>query len=83
MNKVKMRVVGQPVRMTVSPATIVYGDGATPPYTGPYDVTPKTEAQTLKTAHKRMTDDVEVRAIPFFETSNTAGGETVYIAMEV
>lgn len=81
--KVKMRVTGQPVKMTVTEATIVYGSGSAPPYAGPYTVTPKVEAQTLETARKIMTDDVNIKAIPFFETSNNAGGETVYIAMEV
>ena len=81
--KIKMRIAGQPVKMTVREATIVYGDDASPPYTGPYTVTPKVEAQTLETARKIMTDDVNIKAIPFFETSNNAGGETVYIAMEV
>lgn len=81
--KIKMRVAGQPVKMTVTEATIVHGGGSAPPYTGPYTVTPKVEAQTLETARKLMTDDVNIKAIPFFETSNNAGGETVYIAMEV
>lgn len=81
--KIKMRVAGQPVKMTVTEATIVYGGGSAPPYTGPYTVTPKVEAQTLETARKLMTDDVNIKAIPFFETSNAAGGETFYIGTEV
>lgn len=81
--KIKMRVAGQPVKMTVKEATIVHGDGSAPPYAGPYDVTPKIEAQTLETARKYMTDDVNIKAIPFFETSNTAGGQTFYIGTEV
>ena len=53
------------------------------PYEGPYDVTPKVTAQTLKTAQKLMREDVSVRAIPYFDVSNPAGGNTIYIAKEV
>lgn len=53
------------------------------PYEGPYDVTPKVTAQTLQTAQKLMREDVSVRAIPYFDVSNPAGGNTVYIANEV
>ena len=45
-------------------------------YTGTHEVTPKTTAQTLPTADKRLTDDITVLAIPFYEVSNTAGGST-------
>lgn len=55
-------------------------DGAE--YTGPYEATPQVEAQTLETKGKLMKNNVEVHAIPFFETSNTSGGSTVYIAKE-
>lgn len=34
------------------------------PYTGSYQVTPSTAAQSLSTANKRMTADVEVEEIP-------------------
>lgn len=53
------------------------------PYDGPYEVTPKVSAQTLPTAKKFMRDDVSVRAIPYFDVSNPAGGNTIYIANEV
>ena len=53
------------------------------PYEGPYDVTPKVTAQTLPTAKKLMREDVSVRAIPYFDVSNPAGGNTIYIAKEV
>ena len=53
------------------------------PYEGPYDVTPKVTAQTLPTAKKLMQEDVSVRAIPYFDVSNPAGGNTIYIAKEV
>lgn len=49
------------------------------PYTGEYVLTPKTTAQTIDTAKKRMTDDVTVLEIPYAETSNESG-TTVVIA---
>jgi len=51
-------------------------------YDGEYIVTPKTYLQTLDTDNKLMTDDVDVKAIPYFETSN-AKGITVYIGSEL
>ncbi|MBP3647192.1 MAG: hypothetical protein J6K55_12305 [Clostridia bacterium] len=53
------------------------------PYTGSYEITPKVDAQILPTAQKLMTEDLTVKAIPFFDVSNNSGGRTVYIAREV
>ena len=61
---------------------IVKVDGSTDPYLGEYEVTPKVDAQTMPCAGKKMLKDVDIKAIPFFETSNEAG-TTVYIAAEV
>ena len=53
-------------------------------YTGPYEATPKAEAQTvLETNGKFMDDDVTILEIPYYETSNLSGGKTAYIADEV
>ena len=52
-------------------------------YDGPYEAIPKVTAQTLPTAKKLMMEDVSVRAIPYFNVSNPAGGNTIYIANEV
>lgn len=58
--------------------------GELPAWDGAYEVTPKPDtAQTLKTAHKYMTADVTVAKIPYYETSNAANGETVFIGSEV
>lgn len=54
-----------------------------PPYTGDYEVTPKTTPQTLETAGKVLAKDIVVNAVPYFETSNEQDGWTVYIAEEV
>ena len=53
------------------------------PYEGDYAVTPKVEEQTLPTKEKVMAEDLTIKAIPIFRTSNTSGGTTVYIAKEV
>lgn len=53
------------------------------PYEGEYTVTPKPdEMQTLPTKDKLMTDDVKVKAIPYYEMDNKAG-TTVFIGNEV
>ena len=52
-------------------------------YTGSYEITPKVDAQTMPTAQKFMNEDVTVKAIPFFDVSNDAGGNTIFIASEV
>ena len=56
--------------------TKVGGSGT--PYTGSYVVIPTSSEQILETNQKYMTDDVTVRKIPYFETSNESG-KTVYI----
>lgn len=53
------------------------------PYDGSYVVTPKVSEQVLSTAEKVMSDDMTIKAIPFFKTSNQMGGDTVYIGNEV
>lgn len=52
-------------------------DGDT--YDGPYEVVPSVRSQILNTKLKLMTDDVTVKEIPYYETSNLQG-ITVYIA---
>ena len=52
-------------------------------YEGEYTITPKIDAQTMPTKDKVLTNDVTVKAIPFFNVSNTSGGNTVYIGTEV
>lgn len=56
---------------------------ATEVYSGSYTVTPSVEAQLLPTAEKFMKYDMTVKAIPFFNVGNTAGGSTVYIGKEL
>ena len=53
------------------------------PYEGEYTVTPQVEAQILPTKEKILLGDIAVKAIPFYEVSNTSGGDTVFIGNEV
>lgn len=49
-------------------------------YDGEYVVTPLAKNEVvLETSGKIMLDDVTVRKVPYFETSNDSGGYTVYI----
>lgn len=51
-------------------------------YGGEYIVTPKPYiSQTLETKEKLMANDVTVKEIPYYETSNTSG-ITIYIGGE-
>jgi hypothetical protein len=56
---------------------------STEAYPGPYEVTPKVNAQTLATAQKNMKYDMQIKAIPYFDVGNASGGSTVYIGSEV
>lgn len=61
----------------------IIATGGSPPYMGGYTVIPKANEPTvLETKGKRMTDDVTVTKIPYYETANPLG-DTVYIAAEV
>lgn len=48
-------------------------------YTGEYAVNPSFNKQILNTKNKVMTEDVEIERITVSVTSNTSGGNTVYI----
>ena len=49
-------------------------------YTGEYEVTPQARSDVvLDTSGKMMTDDVTVFEIPYYETTNPAGGYTAII----
>ena len=52
-------------------------------YNGDYEVTPKIVAQSLPTAETYLEQDVHIKSIPFFEVSNTSGGNTIFIGNEV
>lgn len=48
-------------------------------YMGDYRITPKVKQQTVPTKDRLLRKDMTVEAIPFFNVSNTSGGDTVYI----
>lgn len=53
-------------------------------YIGETIVTPKKEHETvLETAGFIVDNDITVKKIPYWETSNVSGGVTAYIANEV
>ena len=58
------------------------GEGDTPIiYEGDYDVIPLAFQETvLKTKNKKLVDNIVVKEIPYYETTNLSGGNTVYIA---
>ena len=59
--------------------TVVRGESV-PKYQGTYEVIPQAwQDVELETAGKKMERDVLVHRIPYYETSNPAGGNTVYI----
>ena len=53
----------------------------TDPYEGIYTVEPSFSRQTLQTNGKRMTDDLTVNPIYVGDTTNPAGGVTIYIGV--
>lgn len=53
-------------------------------YDGPYEVTPRAHNEViLPTRDLFMADDVTVRRVPYYETSNLFDGKTAYIAEEI
>lgn len=68
--------------LTASGGVAVWQD--LPKYGGTYTVTPEVGAgQTLETAGKYLTNDVTVKAIPDYEVTNEAGGNTFIIGKEI
>ena len=61
------------------PPFLVIQAGTLPAYTGDYVVDPDFEGVTLATRNKVLTDDITVNPIEVSRTSNTSGGQTVYI----
>lgn len=53
-----------------------------PYYDGEYEVTPSVDEQILETKDTVMLDDLTIKSVPYYETSNISG-TTVYIASEV
>ena len=52
-------------------------------YKGTYEVTPQVQAQTLETKNLIMDDDLTIKKIPYYMTTNLSNGYTVYIGSEI
>ena len=65
------------IRVTISTSSI-----SRPNYDGDYSITPSINEQTLNTKNKLMVDDLNIKKIPYFQTSNEYG-DTIYIGKEV
>lgn len=62
---------------------IFYTDSIADAYQGETTVIPKASADTvLPTKDTLVKEDITVKQIPFYATSNEAGGSTIYIAKE-
>ena len=53
------------------------------PYQGSYIVTPTVDGTILPTKNLIMIDDLTIKSIPYYQVTNPADGETVYIGNEV
>lgn len=70
------------IDLGLSETIAVRGDPIAP-YQGDYIITPKAfEEQIMPTNGLLMLDDVTVKRVPYYETTNPMG-QTVYIASEV
>ena len=77
----RLNVNSQKIGMKIGQAVVVSVERE--PYEGEYEVTPKISSQILPTAKKLMKDDVTIKSIPYFDVSNPAGGQTIYIGSEL
>ena len=78
---IRLNINPQKIGMKIGQAIVVSVGGDL--YEGEYEVTPKISSQTLATAKKLMKDDVIIKSIPYFDVSNPAGGQTIYIGSEL
>lgn len=66
---------------------ITYGIGEgeyVPEYEDAYTITPLAfQDIVLPTKDKQLKDNITIKEIPYYETSNTSGGSTVYIAGQI
>ena len=74
--------MGRPIN-TINIGFNIGTQSQTPPYTGEYEITPKTyDEQILPTKNKKMVDNLKVKKIPQYEVSNSAEGYTLIIGEE-
>ena len=64
-------------------STLTIHSGDMPVYQGDYQVDPLVNNEVvLRTRSKIMSDDVTIRVVPRYITSNVAGGNTIFIGEE-
>ena len=77
------KIIGNisPINKISGNITYGVGEGDTAViYDGDYDVVPLAFQETiLSTRNKKLIDDILVQEIPYYETSNLSGGNTVFI----
>ena len=75
-NEVKIKTENNEVKISSQP---VINTALSDVYDGEYTVEPSFEPITLDTKFKSMLDDITVKEIPVWETSNNSGGTTCLI----
>ena len=80
---VKFENLNKPIKVDFESASKIVIVDTTEHYKGNYEVTPKITPQVMQTRNLIMDNDVLINKIPYFETGNNSGGNTVYIGSEV
>lgn len=80
---VDFRTINEKIKVDFEHLQVVSDHAEVEYYKGNYTVTPKVEKQELDTRQKFLTENVKIKEIPFFEVSNTEGGQTVFIGKEL
>lgn len=70
--------VGGPISMNAEQVRVIY-DSPYPEYKGATEVTPHVVGQILPTMNTLLKRDIEIKAIPYYETTNLKGGYTAII----
>lgn len=70
------QIEGRVVSVEALPVRVIHTDDY---YDGDYASTPEFAAQVYSTKDKTMREDFTVESIPVYDTSNPAGGTTIYI----
>lgn len=81
-NIIDVSVNNSSLNVNIGKYAIIFEDAEE--YDGEYVVIPKAGIDVeLNTSKKFLKNNIIVKEIPYYETSNSAGGDTVYIGSEV
>ncbi len=75
---VELQDNGHDISVSFGKLQTASGNGGEP-YEGEYVMTPKIYEQMMPTKNKVLRKDVTIKAIPYVESDNVAGGKTVRI----